>query len=48
MFLAQQIQHVRRVTRVEHAETARESERRGVPAHEPMGDRVKRPAEHAR
>ncbi len=48
VLLAQQVQDVRRVARVEHPEAARQPERRGVAAHEPVRDRVERAAEHAR
>ena len=48
VLLAQEVQHVGRVTRVEHPEAARQPERRGVPAHQAVRHRVKRPAQHAR
>ena len=44
VLLAHQVEHVGRVAGVEHAEAGRQPERRGVPAHEPMGDRVERAA----
>ena len=46
--LAQQVHQVGGVARVQHAEAARQAERRRVPAHEPVRHRVKRPAQHAR
>ena len=48
VLLAQQVEHVGRVAGVEHAEAGRQPERGRVPAHEPVRDRVERPAEHAR
>ena len=47
VLLAHEVEHVGRVSRVEHAEARRQPERRRVPADEMMGDRMERATEHA-